>query len=504
MGWNSQAVIAQLVIIEGPDDGLFVYSGTPAFGNLSDSITSMAGTDEFGNAYLAGTASYGSSAGLRTAVQLSTASGSGVTFYHATTAAGPWHAASQITADSVGQLSIVPSVPIPGGFTTLTVDGASPNTQGSAAEIQGPLAIGTAAGSIREFYTPSGGDDFAALDTALGTYGSADLVPGTYELSAQLPVAGATLQGCDMASIIKPFGGYAGALLAAGAKGAVRNLSLENCGANAIEITSGIAETWLEDLYFASNTGNCIHSLVTAPLHGRIRGIRGAGGGGANGGGIFLNGGTGAAVTCEVNIYDIDIQGCLTQSVLHFLSLTDVLVWGVNGSLDPANTNNALYIEGACQTVHLLGLDVGINTGGTPSGPAVLMIEQGTGNAAPTDCVFNGKVQRGAVGCIVNDASARLSFTDFYATRCQGDGFQANNTGAFNTLTNFLGNGNNAAAGTAYDVNITNTGHWLVDGMRGVSSGVTKNRNITQALNHVTVVNDPAGTTTAGNAPAGW
>lgn len=58
MGWSNQNVIAQLVIIEGENDGLFVYNGAPALGNLIASIASAAGTDESGNAYLEGITTY--------------------------------------------------------------------------------------------------------------------------------------------------------------------------------------------------------------------------------------------------------------------------------------------------------------------------------------------------------------------------------------------------------------------------------------------------------------
>lgn len=58
MGWSDQNIIAQLVIVEGPGDGLFVYNGTPALGNLVASIASTAGADQFGNAYQAGFTTY--------------------------------------------------------------------------------------------------------------------------------------------------------------------------------------------------------------------------------------------------------------------------------------------------------------------------------------------------------------------------------------------------------------------------------------------------------------
>jgi hypothetical protein len=51
MGWSSQAVIAQQVVIEGSADGLWVYNGAPAAGNLLLSIAAAAGTDPYGNTY---------------------------------------------------------------------------------------------------------------------------------------------------------------------------------------------------------------------------------------------------------------------------------------------------------------------------------------------------------------------------------------------------------------------------------------------------------------------
>lgn len=45
--------------------GIFLYSGTPALGNLVASLTSASGTDSFGNAYAAGIALYDSSGNAR-------------------------------------------------------------------------------------------------------------------------------------------------------------------------------------------------------------------------------------------------------------------------------------------------------------------------------------------------------------------------------------------------------------------------------------------------------
>jgi hypothetical protein len=53
---NVAASVLQVttLIVGGPGGGLFVYSGTPATGNLIGSWAGAAGTDAFGNAYPAG------------------------------------------------------------------------------------------------------------------------------------------------------------------------------------------------------------------------------------------------------------------------------------------------------------------------------------------------------------------------------------------------------------------------------------------------------------------
>jgi hypothetical protein len=77
------------------------YSGTPAANNLVASVSGVAGTDPFGNDYLAGEASYHFTAagGSSRAVAVSD---SGITWYTAASGTlGPWVAGSSITSFSV-------------------------------------------------------------------------------------------------------------------------------------------------------------------------------------------------------------------------------------------------------------------------------------------------------------------------------------------------------------------------------------------------------------------
>jgi hypothetical protein len=56
---NPEEIITQIVIIEGDQGHLLVYSGTPALGNLIASIAGYEAEDSFGNTYYAGIGSYG-------------------------------------------------------------------------------------------------------------------------------------------------------------------------------------------------------------------------------------------------------------------------------------------------------------------------------------------------------------------------------------------------------------------------------------------------------------
>ena len=84
---STNIVVARRVIIVGPDDGLFVYNGVPPAGPLIVSVASVAGTDIYGNAYLAGVMSYGT---VGPVFQASRLSGGGLDFLTATSAAGPY------------------------------------------------------------------------------------------------------------------------------------------------------------------------------------------------------------------------------------------------------------------------------------------------------------------------------------------------------------------------------------------------------------------------------
>ena len=100
-GWDEPGVLSVVLIAGTTGSGLFVYSPTAAFGNLKSSITSVDGTDAFGNATLAGFTSY---AGGTLAEQML----NGVlSWYTAPGAGGPWTlSTAQISFGSPNQLNL--------------------------------------------------------------------------------------------------------------------------------------------------------------------------------------------------------------------------------------------------------------------------------------------------------------------------------------------------------------------------------------------------------------
>ena len=76
-----------IIYIVGAKGGLFVYSPTAGAGNLVASIAGMAGTDKYGNAYLAGVVSYNLGVGGPVALEMYSG---GLAWYEASSYAGPW------------------------------------------------------------------------------------------------------------------------------------------------------------------------------------------------------------------------------------------------------------------------------------------------------------------------------------------------------------------------------------------------------------------------------
>jgi hypothetical protein len=166
-GTDSQVLLARQVIVFGPNDGIFVYNGTPALGNLIWADVPATGLDPFGNVVFQGSFSYvpsgtalasfvsglnfgnlyigtGSGMALVGGSQPSTVSsgGDGITSYDSGLTNGT-DQSSSITLKSANNTGTIPIAEVNGGVGYLA-DG-TPNP----AAISFPVHYADAAGNIR-------------------------------------------------------------------------------------------------------------------------------------------------------------------------------------------------------------------------------------------------------------------------------------------------------------------------------------------------------------------
>lgn len=262
MPWSSQAVLAQLIIIEGPNDGLFVYNGTPAAGNLVGSIAVTGGTDQFGNLYLAGEVTYTPAGPGFEACQNF---GAQLTFYTAITEAGPW--------------------------TPVGVFGPS-GTAGTTMLLQaisGPIVVQGGIAYVKPL-SPAG-DDGAAINAIYAIAGVKTVIqaPGTFNIATTIAIPdGGTLAGSGLGTINQ----------LAASSGATQNVITNASGA-----TNCTVRDLLIDGNSPSNAGTWQSGIVlnnpAADPHHQIRGVRIQN---TTGDGIVLAGRAGGTVVSDVSM----------------------------------------------------------------------------------------------------------------------------------------------------------------------------------------------------------
>jgi hypothetical protein len=143
---GSQGNRFRTIVITGPGQGIFVYSGAPAFGSLTETLgISVAGTDGQGNAYLAGDTTYQNVSGTFVAFQKTAVS---LTWLTAATAAGPYISTGASITYATGTATLF----IKGGTNGITLQ--------SGTTIQGGLTVNSS-------FTATGGD--AASPTLIST-----------------------------------------------------------------------------------------------------------------------------------------------------------------------------------------------------------------------------------------------------------------------------------------------------------------------------------------------
>jgi len=351
-------------------------------------------------------------------------------------------------------------------------------------------------------YQPNGTTDGSKINNALGLYGTVILAPGTYGIDTpilldqngnciigSLGVILVPLVPMTALIIVSAINTYAGNMQWYGGT----NTTANNPACDGINYAPGTLRHITENILPLYLNGAFTSCTPTGAMHVSVRNVHGTD---CNSGITLLATSTKPA---QWTIEDFDIQNLMGGPAMQFGLVTDVQVTKVNTSMNAANATQALIIGSGCQTMNFSGLDM---SGNSNAAIAVLQIsDTGSGSSEInfTDCVF----QNGGIGVQIQNNASRLTFKGVMAKRSQGDGWQLSNSGAFNRMEACGGNINNQAAGVAYDVNVSSTGHWLNDGFAYVSGGVTFGRNLAVG-NHYTEANPPSSMTNTGAGPGGW
>jgi hypothetical protein len=521
-GVSNNIVLARLVIVSGLGiDGVYVYAaGTkPGPGNPPISWESSSLVDPFGNPLPSATGVAG--VGIFTAtgadgskVQITAGTSAEVDLFPASLPAGA--SSGSLFAEAIGggpggQLSTVIFAPAFAGQSPGAVALISQSQDGTTNPVSAfSFQVGQISFSNSDVWIFPTGDttgvtDSALIGLALLLGQSVQLGSGIYYLSGPASWANAQLKGTGDTTSIQPGSAWVGAaLLEPGSNTSIMNLAgnggtstrSANKAANFIQTQAG-AQFWrVEDVRCDFMNGQVIQCAPATGSHGTIRCIKGE----HNAGGIRIDNGTAANVTAEINVTDIDLQNCEVSAIFFIQDVTDVLMAGpMNGSILSTSTSIGVHVVGSCQTCFLFGLDVG---GG--NGTAQLQFDSNA-TGSPTEIeVGPGTLQQGNIGIAIN-AGSRLAFNNVWAKSNNGDGWLiAGTAGAGIVMTGCGGNGNNAAGGTAYDVDVTDAAaHVLNVGFRYISGGVTAGRFLV-AANHYTEGFAPSSMTQAGAAAGGW
>lgn len=342
MGWNSLAVLAQLVIIEGPDDGLFVYDGTPAKGNLIASVASAAGTDDLGNPYVKGFGTYASATGAVSQLE------GGALKVGDTADAAP----AELIA-SGGVLSL------------LSGASAAPGEQASEVSLLSRAASGLTSGALELFcalvlpnwsvLAPSGdatgATDFAAISQQSGNGFSIFLLPGNWHVNQAIsPSTGMSIIGggggstvihqvnsavpgieaSDVASIT-----LRGFDLIGPSSGSQHGIVLTKVSANNIPFTD------IADVRISHFGGDGLN--ITTPIVSTFRNVN-----------SFLNGGNGFTLSDPSACTSCTFTGCYANANGGYgYSFTNLQYSSLNGCACDNNLNG--YLLSGCHGVNLNG-----------------------------------------------------------------------------------------------------------------------------------------------------
>lgn len=458
MGWNSEAVIAAIVIIEGGDDGLFVYNGTSAAGNLTASVAAAAGADEFGNAYLEGITNYTKvTSTLFRAVNLLDGN---LQFFTAASAAGPW-AFTAIISSGTNTLQYV--FPSGKGFAVVAPTG---DTTGAA--------------------------DFSNIGSLVLSGVPVILAPGAFYLNSALQLqADGQLHGCGRASNMQPGSGFAGTDLIElnGDRATVRDIQITGGSSSTLAsnpqinaITTQARDVMVDGVSFVLVNGYAISHLNQTPAgahqvnhqpHYRNLWLD------RTAGGLQFLGNSGSGGhpdTIGATLSDIhgnSVGGSVASGggsagnldALNVTQADDFTIVNWDASIGSQSTGHSVHLVGLCSAFVMTGFDIGgFPTPASGSGQCGVKVES-DGSGSPHSAAFqNGLIQQHDNGVSVQGIANNIVFRGVRIDGNNLSGAVQNSTG---TGIAFLEcefgaekpNGQSTGGATVYDLDWQSTGH---------------------------------------------
>jgi hypothetical protein len=179
-GSQNGVIRARLVIVSGPGAGVFVYSPSAGAGNLVASMAGAAGTDSYGNAYVAGVTAYPTVSGQKYAVELGNLS-------------GPYAALAALTFASMTSPPAAPAA-----------IAALSNGTDSGVTIESGAGLGAAASSLSVLDSVAGGQPGGLISLAAGL----GIMNGPFHVTGAL--VGNTVNGVPLAQTSTPVMGTSG------------------------------------------------------------------------------------------------------------------------------------------------------------------------------------------------------------------------------------------------------------------------------------------------------
>lgn len=310
-----------------------------------------------------------------------------------------------------------------------------------------------------------------AISAANSSGGTVYIPQGTYVLSATLTTlsSGVLVKGVGYGSCLKLGAPFSGSAVFYSSNNHVSIRDLYFLGGASTTASSNPAANMIElDQSQYSSVQNIdsqyVNGYIVYAHGGSTRGIQGLFvdkiRGNRNSGGIYLKGATASNYDVQAMISDINMQQ-IYGDLLRIEDADDVQVNTINGSVyGTSNSAADIHIVGACASVIIMNIDVGVYPSFPGLAPSVL-VESGA-NGSPTHVVLSkGIIQRGLTGITVS-AGTSIQIDGIKLMGNGSHGIYLDTSVSDVKIHNCIFSINGQTAGTNYELYVNTNNHvWV-------------------------------------------